>query len=166
MAFIRNRLFESSIITKELMSLLLEENRFEKIELSMPDMITCYLHGTNCYKKNIEHNTSIIDCIFITYSDKIIFSAMYRKGKDCKLIEKRLNNELPYLKESINVNSDKLCSLIMLEVFNKDDFDYLSRIGNLSLKYQFFKQKIDIFFETYANEIISKIIEILVGIRV
>ena len=153
-------------LARELTAILRDENRFESVEFAMPDMITCYFHGSKYLPKNIQHKSPLIQCSFTFYPKKLVFSIEYFKGKGCENIIKRINEELPDLKEPVNTNSEKLSILTLLDVINEKELEYLSKTSNINLRMNILKEKIDSFFEIKANKIISKIIEILVGIRV
>ena len=97
MIFKGNSLFESKKITKELINILTEENRFESITMEMPDMLMCNIKGSEFFPKSKQYqNTPIIQCCFFIDENKIIFEVSYFPAKNCENIVKRLNNELPW----------------------------------------------------------------------
>ena len=161
-----SKLSESRELIGNVMSILSDKGIFKKVELSMPDMIDCYLNGSIYFPYAIEHNTPIIHCIIRAYFDKLVFVIPYFKGKNCKYIENRLINELPYLKTPNDIGISKLSFLSMLKILDEQDMKYLKSIGNYALKEKILKDKINMFFECYANKIISKIIEIQLGVRI
>lgn len=164
MIFKGNSLFNSSKITSEMINILSDEEKFESIYMSEPDIIFCYIHGSKYFPRT-ENNCPIINCLFATYPDKVVFGVIYQNGINCEYIENRLNDELPYLKDKIGKFSDKLSHLVVLDVVDNDTLKYLKKTANINLRNQILKTKIDEFFESKGNKIISKIVEIMIGIR-
>ena len=167
MIFTGDSLFKSRKITRKLIDILQEEYRFEAIKMSMPDMISCHIKGSMDY---FPKATSVIDspmivCSIIIYNDCIVFSVVCFEAKNCERIIERLNNELLYLKEPISNKINKVAELVNLKILDENDMQYLQKTKNMTARNQILKAKIDEFFEEKANGIISKIIEIIIGIR-
>ena len=164
MIFKGNSLFNSNKITSEIINILSDEEKFESIYMSEPDIIFCYIHGSKYFPRN-KNNSPVINCMFASYPDKVVFGVIYQNGINCKHIENRLNDELPYLKDKIGKFSDELSHLVVLDVVDNDTLKYLKKTANLNLKNRILKEKIDEFFESKGNKIISKIVEIMIGVR-
>lgn len=166
MIFKNDSLFKSRIITRKLIDVLSEECRFQSMIMSMPDMLTCHLNGSNLFPKATSVNDSpMITCSIVTYYNCIVFTVSCFEADDCENIINRLNQELPYLKEQFNNKINKVETLIYLKIIDENDMEYLSKTNNTSLIYQILKTKVDEFFEKYANEILSKIIEIIMEVK-
>ncbi len=164
MIFKGNSLFNSSKITREIINILSDEEKFESFYMSEPDIFFCYIWGSKYFPKN-ENNSPIINCLFATYPDKVIFGVIYQNGINCEHIENRLNNELPYLKDKIGKFSDKLSHLVVLDVIDNDTLKYFKNTTNINLRNRILKIIIDDFFESKGNKIISKIVEIMMKVK-
>ena len=167
MTFKGNSLFDSKKITKELINMLKEENRFESITMEMPDMIMCKIRGSEFFPKSRQfQNTPIIQCSFIIDENKIIFEVGFFPAKNCENIVKRLNNELPCLRKRIDINSKEVSIPIMITIADKADMQRIKNEKNEGIKRMMLKSWLYYFFVKEGNAIIHKILEIMLNVVV
>ena len=102
----------------------------------------------------------------MAYPEKIVFALIYQKGKNCESIEKRINSDLPYLRAPIDAYSNKLSHLMVLDCVDKKTLIRLKKTSNITLRNKILKEKIDEFFESKGNKIISRVVEIMLQVRV
>ena len=167
MIFKGNSLFESRKITRELINILTEENKFESITMEMPDMLMCNIKGSEFFPKSKKFkDTPIIQCCFTVYNDKIVFSVNYFPGKKCENIVKRLNNELPNIKTPVDIYSKETAIPVLLTVADKADMQRIKNEKNEGIKRMMLKSWLYYFFKKEGNEIIHKILEIMLNVVV
>ena len=154
-------------IAREFARVLNSEKRFEYIKLTMHDMITCHLFGSDKFlKSKFQDDTPIIEYIFTVYSDKIIFALAYNYADDCKMIAERINNEMPFLKTPINTKSQNFVTPVILSVMDNSDIQTLLSINDKEQRADFIRHKIDAFFDFYLDKITEKIYEIITDITI
>jgi len=152
-----DNIYNRSGLLNEIKEILIAENRFENVELSLTDMLTCNFHNSKFFHKSIEHkNNPIFQCNFCVCQDKVAFLISYYPFRKHQNIVRRINSELPFIKNIVDVNSKTLSMPVVLTVLNSEDMQELQYIR----EDDFLKHKIDSFFDNYADIIIRKIMEI------
>ena len=165
MADLDNKYLFCEELTKEIIDILEEENRFESITRSMPDMIMCNFHNSSFLPKSIEHpDIPAIGCCFIVYPNKTMFSVVYFPFEDSKNIVRRLNKELPCRIKHINEESKFLTIPVSIAIADSIGMCILKRTKDKELRRKMLKFQIDYLFKSRADKIIHKIFEIFMKV--
>ena len=165
MTNLENKYLFCEELTDDIIDILEEDNRFESIIKSMPDMIFCDFYNSSIFPGSIEHpDMPAIQCCFTVYPNKTVFSIVYFPFENNQSIVKRLNRELPNLYKPINPESKFLFVPVNIGVIENLGMCILQRTKDRTLRKMMLKFQIDYFFRHRADKIIHKILEIMMNV--